>query len=128
MSFDSAVASVNSIVIEIRVHCRVQMCPVSKPEISGWYEDPLSRPRLAIDSHKVTLALKRIRDAAQVVSPTETVTACTDADDNIFLECAQAAEADYLVTGNHRRFPDRWKKTKVISALELIELLIQQGR
>lgn len=33
---------------------------------------------------KVTLALKRIRDAAQVVAPTKTVIARTDPDDNIF--------------------------------------------
>jgi len=57
-----------------------------------------------------------------------TVEECTDPDDNIFLECAQAGEADYLVTGNKRHFPDRWKKTKVIGARELIELMIEQKK
>jgi predicted nucleic acid-binding protein len=49
-----------------------------------------------------------------------------DPNDNVFLECAQAGQADYLVTGNKRHFPDRWKKTKVISARELIEFLMEQ--
>ena len=53
---------------------------------------------------------------------------CRDPDDNIFLECAQAAEADYLVTGNKRHFPDRWKTTKVIGARELVELLMEQEK
>jgi predicted nucleic acid-binding protein len=45
-----------------------------------------------------------------------------DPDDNIFLECADAAKADYLVTGNHRHFPRFWKKTKVITPREFIGL------
>ncbi len=42
------------------------------------------------------------------------------------LNALKLARADYLVTGNKRHFPDRWKKTKVISARELIELLMEQ--
>jgi predicted nucleic acid-binding protein len=49
-------------------------------------------------------------------------------DDNVFLECAEAAQADYLVTGNQRHFPERWKKTKVIGARELIEFIIDQEK
>ena len=37
--------------------------------------------------------------------------------------CAEAADADYLVTGNKRHFPARWKKTKVVSAREIIEII-----
>ena len=33
------------------------------------------------------------------------VTTASDPDDNIFLECAAAAQADYLVTGNQGHFP-----------------------
>jgi predicted nucleic acid-binding protein len=46
-----------------------------------------------------------------------------DPDDNKFLECAQAAGADYLVTGNKRHFPKRWGKTKVVNARELLDLI-----
>jgi len=43
--------------------------------------------------------------------------------DNIFLECADAARADYLITGNQRHFPKFWKKTKIISSPELIGIV-----
>jgi hypothetical protein len=38
------------------------------------------------------------------------VTAALDPDDNIFLECAETAEANFLVTGNIRHFPDSWRE------------------
>ena len=44
----------------------------------------------------------------------------------MFLECAEAAHADYLVTGNKRHFPDQWKKTRVIGVREFIEIVVQE--
>jgi len=69
------------------------------------YEDVLRRPRLDIDPEKVTAALARIREAGLAVQPAISLTAANDPDDNIFLECAQAVEAHYLVTGNRKVFP-----------------------
>jgi predicted nucleic acid-binding protein len=46
-----------------------------------------------------------------------------DPDDDKFLECADAAKADYLVTGNQRHFPKFWKKTKVITSREFIRIV-----
>jgi uncharacterized protein len=46
----------------------------------------------------------------------------SDPDDNMFLECADAAWADDLITGNHRHFPKFWKKTKIITPREFIGL------
>jgi predicted nucleic acid-binding protein len=46
----------------------------------------------------------------------------SDPDDNMFLECADAARADDLITGNHRHFPKFWKKTKIITPREFIGL------
>jgi predicted nucleic acid-binding protein len=46
-----------------------------------------------------------------------------DPDDNKFLECADAARADYLVTGNQRHFPRFWKQTKVITSREFISIV-----
>ena len=40
-----------------------------------------------------------------------------------FLECADAARADYAVTGNLRHFPRFWKKTKIITPREFIGLV-----
>lgn len=40
-----------------------------------------------------------------------------------FLECADAARADYLVTGNTRQFPKFWKKTRVITSREFMDIV-----
>jgi predicted nucleic acid-binding protein len=40
----------------------------------------------------------------------------------MFIECADAARADYLITGNLKHFPRFWKGTKVISPREFIEM------
>ena len=69
------------------------------------YEEVLHRPRLNINPDKVNDALARIRRADLPVIPTVIVTAASDPDDNIFLECAQTAEAHYLVTGTSKTFP-----------------------
>jgi len=46
-----------------------------------------------------------------------------DPDDNKFLECADVARADYLVTGNAKHFPKFLKKTKVITSREFITIV-----
>jgi predicted nucleic acid-binding protein len=69
--------------------------------------------------------LQSIRKLGHWVKRTKTVEACSDPDDNMFLECAEVSEADYLITGIKRHFPDGWKKTHVIGARELLELLMK---
>jgi predicted nucleic acid-binding protein len=46
-----------------------------------------------------------------------------DPADNILVECAEAARADYLVTGNQRHFPKFWKNTKIISSREFLNII-----
>jgi len=46
-----------------------------------------------------------------------------DPDDNMFLECAGTARADYLITGNQKLFPRFWKKTNIITPREFINLV-----
>jgi predicted nucleic acid-binding protein len=50
------------------------------------------------------------------------VQVCKNPDDDIFIECADAARADYLITGNLQHFPAFWKSTKVITAREFVGL------
>jgi predicted nucleic acid-binding protein len=50
----------------------------------------------------------------------------SDPDDNIFLECADAAGADYPgdgQSGNQKHFPRFWKKAKIITPREFIGLV-----
>lgn len=94
----------------------IQLC-VSKPVLAE-YEEVLRRARLAIPPEKVANALARIRGRSDLVAPTVKVRECSDPDDDIFLECAEAAQADDLVTGNRKDFPDDWKKTRIVTPRE----------
>ncbi len=87
------------------------------------YREVLARPEFRIRKGLRQQFLQLIRNRARMVRPRRAVHAAKDADDNKFLECADAARADYLVTGNLRHFPRFWKNTKVITAREFIDVV-----
>ncbi len=95
---------------------------VSK-DILTEYEEVLRRPRFRMNSKHVTAVMQLIRKAAKSVKPTQTLAVCTHEDDNRFLECAEAAAADYLVTGNLRHFPKQHERTRVLNARSFIEII-----
>jgi putative PIN family toxin of toxin-antitoxin system len=94
---------------------------VSRP-ILAEYRSVLGRPELRIRKGLRQQLLQLIKNHSYTVAPTRHLEVTSDPDDNIFLECADAAGADYLVTGNPRHFPRFWKKTKVVTSREFISL------
>jgi putative PIN family toxin of toxin-antitoxin system len=95
---------------------------VSAPILSE-YHTVLSRPELHIPKGFRRQFFDLIRKYTHVVSPTCSIHAASDPADNIFLECADEARADYLITGNQRHFPRFWKKTKIITSREFVTLV-----
>jgi len=95
---------------------------VSAPILSE-YRMVLSRPELKIRKGLRQQFLRLIEDRGHMVSPTRQIRVTRDPDDNIFLECADAARADFLVTGNLRHFPRFWKQTKIVTSREFITLI-----
>jgi putative PIN family toxin of toxin-antitoxin system len=87
------------------------------------YEKVLLYPRLKFHPHQVHEFLALIRRTGILVKPTRTVTESTDDADNRFLECAETASANFLVTGNKRHFPKHWKNTQVVNARELLGMI-----
>ena len=116
--------SLPAAVLMLALSGEVQLCV--SDAVFAEYDEVIRRPRLKRPADVIEGALQSIRKLGHWVKPDVKVDECSDPDDNVFLECAQAGEADYLVTGNKRHFPDRWKKTKVIGARELFELLMEQ--
>jgi putative PIN family toxin of toxin-antitoxin system len=86
------------------------------------YRVVLSRPEFQIRKGLRQQLFDLIRKRAHLVDPARTVQAANDPADNIFMECADAARADYLVTGNVRHFPKFWKNTKVVTSREFLDL------
>jgi len=91
--------------------------------IMAEYREVLARPKMNIRKGLRQQLLQLVKTHGHSVTPSRQLQVTRDPDDNKFLECADAARADYLVTGNVRHFPKFWKKTKVITSREFISIV-----
>ncbi len=92
-------------------------------QILAEYTDVLTRPELRIPTAERRPLIDLITERSELVTLTRKLAICHDPDDDMFLECAEAARADYLITGNLKHFPRHWKSTKIINARELLDIL-----
>lgn len=87
------------------------------------FADVLSRPELAIRKGLRLQLLQLIANRGHLIAPSRRIEVTSDPDDNIFVECADAARADYLITGNRKHFPAFWKNTKIVTPREFVSLV-----
>ena len=97
---------------------------VSAPIVAE-YEDVLSRKKFKLQADEVKAVMRLIKTKAVLVVPKSRVMVAHDPDDNMFLECAEEAKANYLITGNKKHFPAKWKQTKVVSGREIMDLMLR---
>lgn len=97
----------------------IQLC--MSGSVYAEYEEVISRPRFKRSPEIIAGALQAIRGKGLWVRPAEKLRVCLDPDDDMFLECAQAAHADYLVTGNLKHFPITWQETRVVTPRWLLD-------
>ena len=108
-------------VFELALGGVMQLCVSGS--IYAEYEEVISRPRFQRSAEIIAATLQAVRENGHWVRPTNAITACSDPDDNIFLECAEAAEAEYLVTGNLRHFPTSSGVTRIVTARWLLDIV-----
>jgi putative PIN family toxin of toxin-antitoxin system len=77
-------------------------------DIYAEYEEVIRRAKFSRTEAVIGSALRAIRQNGFWVRPSEKVHACSDPDDDIFLECAKVARAQYVVTGNRKDFPQAY--------------------
>jgi uncharacterized protein len=94
-------------------------------DVYAEYEEVVRRPKFNRDEAVIESALHAIRQNGFWVKPSEKVNVCSDPDDNIFLECAQAARAHYLVTGNLKDFPAKWANTQIVTARQFLDAVAE---
>ena len=87
------------------------------------YAVVLARPELKVRRNLRQQLLQLIKNHTRLIVPSRLSRVTTDPADNIFVECADAARADYLVTGNERHFPKFWKNTKIIDSREFLKII-----
>ena len=110
-----------ALVVSLALNRKVRLF-VSRPILEE-YERVLLYPRLKFDAGAVGRFMALLRKTARLVTPARTIAESVDDADNRFLECAEAAHADFLVTGNKRHFPKQWNETQVVNARELVEVI-----
>ena len=122
--------STPGMVLLLALDGRFEICV--SPAVLAEYAEVLHRPRFKkIDPRDVEHALKYIRRVALIAHPSRRLAISGHEPDNRFYECAEAAEADYLVTGNAKHFPVGIGKTVIVTAgrfLELIQGETQEGK
>ncbi|MBI2069547.1 MAG: putative toxin-antitoxin system toxin component, PIN family [Elusimicrobia bacterium] len=83
------------------------------------YRDVLSRGKFNFSATAVDRLISDIARHGVKVNPAKASShTALDPLDQKFLDCASAAMADYLVTGNKRHFPRQTEKTAVVSPAE----------
>lgn len=87
------------------------------------YANVLARREFKIRRGLRQQFVQLIKKRTQIIRASRLPTVTSDPDDNIFIECADAARADYLITGNLRHFPKFWKNTKVINSSEFLRIV-----
>ncbi|MGA3027167.1 MAG: putative toxin-antitoxin system toxin component, PIN family [Bryobacteraceae bacterium] len=98
--------------------------PCISGDIYAEYEEVIARPRFGLDPDTMAATLRAVREKSLWVRPALAIRACSDPDDDIFLECASAAGANYLVTGNLRHFPTAWNETVVVAPRGLLSIIV----
>ncbi len=91
-------------------------------DILAEYRDVLSRPKLSALHLPASELLASLERAALHVEVSGRIAVSGDDDDNRFLECAEAAKADYLITGNLRHYPAEWGRTRIVNARTFLSL------
>ncbi len=85
------------------------------------YTEVLARPKFAAHQSAVATLLAQLETRLHWFPATEIATAALDPSDNLFLACAAAAQADYLITGNRKHYPERYGLTSVRNARQFFD-------
>ena len=85
------------------------------------YAEVLARPKFAFPAEVIAAVIAMLRGNGELVAPQGVPPALPEPDNARFLHCAEAAQAEFLVTGNKRHFPqEACGVVRVVSAGELL--------
>lgn len=96
--------------------------PCVSTAILAEYRDVFSRRKLSQISELATELLASLERSALTLETGAPIDASVDEDDNRFLECAEAAGAEFLITGNLRHYPEIWGATRIVNARAFLSL------
>lgn len=101
--------------------------PCFTVEILEEYATVLARPKFAFPPDEIAALVAMLQRNGELFEPEPTFAISPDPADTKFLECANAAQAEFIITGNKRDFPERYYgPTQIVSAAELVERIVRE--
>ena len=98
--------------------------PLFSEEILSEYREVLLRPKFGFQESEVSPLLDLLVRRGRLLEVRDRPRLSPDAEDDKFIACALEGEAEFLVTGNKRHFPqNRLGIFKVVTAGELLDLI-----
>jgi uncharacterized protein len=93
------------------------------PPVLSEYARVLQSPKFKLRADDVTAVLKQLERTGSLFEPLHTLKISEHEPDNRLYECADAAQAAFLVTGNLKHFKRDYRITKIVTSRQLLELL-----
>jgi putative PIN family toxin of toxin-antitoxin system len=116
----------NEALIVLAVH-HGMIRPCFSEAIMQEYATVLARPRFAFPPDEIGALLAMLRGYGELFLPDHCPFRSPDPADTRFLACAHAAQAEFVVTGNKRHFPDApYGPTRVVNAAELLDRMTRE--
>jgi putative PIN family toxin of toxin-antitoxin system len=98
--------------------------PCVSPAVLAEYRDVLlDRPALRPYAQQAQRVLDILTSVAVEVTASQPLRISDHESDNRFYECAEAASADYIITGNLKHFKQSHKNTRIVNPRQFLELL-----
>ena len=108
------------VIVSLIASGRLRLCYDAR--ILAEYDDVLRRRSFGFSEDDVASLLAQVRAQGELVVPVPLSVRLPHADDEPFLEVAQAAMVEFLVTGNLRHFAvDGRTSTRVVSPREFLD-------
>jgi putative PIN family toxin of toxin-antitoxin system len=119
-------SSGNEALIILAVHQGV-VRPCFTEAILEEYAAVLARPKFSFPAEEIEALIAMLRHNGELFEPKDTAATSPDPADTKFLQCAQAAQAEFIITGNKRDFPQSsYGSTHVVGAGELLDRIARE--
>ena len=98
------------------------------PAVLAEYHEVLRRPRFSrLPPGYIQDALQHIEKTSRLVHPAGRLKISAHESDNRLYECAEACQADFLVTGNTKHFLSQHGETRIVTPRRFLEFLAESS-
>jgi putative PIN family toxin of toxin-antitoxin system len=96
---------------------------ISSPQIIEEFKEVISREKFGFSEEQISNAIRQILDIAEIVIPKNKLEIIKDdIDDNIILECAVEAKADFIISGDaHLLALKSYQDIKIINTSDFFD-------